>query len=463
MFSLVSGLYQAYLAPSQLNILMVGASGVGKTSILERCKVTQFSTKGKPLHRASKGFESAPNVPIHWLKPSTEDSGKDIQGPSAYGNPINASDASSQLANQKSAGEISGSSATKSHKSGWLCPAPKRYAQAAIDEEEVEENTVVQEMGYLPSPDVRVSRKVSSPRNGTAKSAVTKVSDKVSDNITRSSVSEPANTSNVEGVALEATDDGILSSIPLTGDEMSVVDVLEENKASVTKVKVAPSDPGQQEYDLKAKAKMLAFSKIRRTIGMNVGKITIQGVICNFWDLGGRMFELWERYYNDADAVIFVWKTPYPTDSSNNDQEDENDDDDENALGQFDYARQLSLLEAVRSSIPDDVPFLVLGHVFLETSSTKQSKQGEQKAMSSTSREKIGSQIELSVPQTDIQYSTARLLPHYHNPYQALFFANAANGQGVKAAIDWLIPIAKRQLQVRETRQPVVEKGGVNK
>uniref|UniRef100_A0A7S2YKZ3 Uncharacterized protein n=1 Tax=Entomoneis paludosa TaxID=265537 RepID=A0A7S2YKZ3_9STRA len=168
--------------------------------------------------------------------------------------------------------------------------------------------------------------------------------------------------------------------------------------------------------------------------------------------MGGRMHELWERYYFDSDAVIFVWKTPVEANEEDARKETE---------------LQQSLLEEVRSSIPDDVPFLVLGHIFAE----KRNPTGVGSAPPSGNTTEsnltmpasnISPLSAASSPKTDVMYSTARLLPHYHNPLQALFFVNAANGQGVKSAIDWLVPMAKRQLKVRESR-PVEEIDDVNK
>ena len=47
MFSLVTGLYDSYLANPQIHVLVVGASGVGKTALLERLKVTQVAKRPK--------------------------------------------------------------------------------------------------------------------------------------------------------------------------------------------------------------------------------------------------------------------------------------------------------------------------------------------------------------------------------------------------------------------------------
>ena len=45
MFSLASGIYQSYFVPQQLNILLIGEEGTGKTTLLERIKATQTSRR----------------------------------------------------------------------------------------------------------------------------------------------------------------------------------------------------------------------------------------------------------------------------------------------------------------------------------------------------------------------------------------------------------------------------------
>jgi hypothetical protein len=170
---------------------------------------------------------------------------------------------------------------------------------------------------------------------------------------------------------------------------------------------------------------MLPLDKIRPTIGMNLCKTEICGAKVHVWDLGGKLQDLWERYYDDADAVLFVWRLnrqdvvtlkqpPLPPDNQNDDHD----------TVRVTAEQQMEVLEHVRSSVPDDIPFCLLGNIF-----------------------------QLQPPyncEPDVLYSTSHLLPHYHNPLQALFIANAVSGQGIKSAIEWLISTAKRQQRIRK-------------
>ena len=103
------------------------------------------------------------------------------------------------------------------------------------------------------------------------------------------------------------------------------------------------------------------------------------------------MQDLWERYYDDADAVVFC-------------------------ITSVDHA---VLLEQVRLDIPDDTPFLVFWH-------NLDSNEGE------------------TVPTLD------ELLPHYHSNMMELFEGSAKTGEGVREALEWLVPLAKRQQQLRQ-------------
>ena len=183
---------------------------------------------------------------------------------------------------------------------------------------------------------------------------------------------------------------------------------------------------------------MLPLDKIRPTIGMNLAKVEICGAKVHVWDLGGKLQDLWERYYADADAVLFVWKLSredaqlrkqqqqqhYQSDFADDDDDGDGKDDDDTVRAFVTAELQKKILEQVRSAVPDDVPFCVLGHLFQ-------------------------SQPPYNC-EPDVLYSTSQLLPHYHNPHQALFLANAVSGQGMKTALEWLISAAKRQQRIRE-------------
>lgn len=52
----------------------------------------------------------------------------------------------------------------------------------------------------------------------------------------------------------------------------------------------------------------LPFEKIKTTIGLNIGKITVNHVKLIFWDLGGQqeLQSLWDKYYEECHGIIYV-------------------------------------------------------------------------------------------------------------------------------------------------------------
>jgi len=358
MFSLLSGVYESYFAAQQLNLLVVGAQGVGKTTILERLKVTEFS---KVKTRVNV-VERPQTLPI-----------KEFLGKDAEDMEISAIGSKALSQEPIEVPQKRPSSTNAPRRRLWVCPAPERYRNTDADDDQ--ERVVVYTPQAVTAPPVP-------PKEASA---------------TRSSTH-----GSMESVELGN------SNLPPPQQETAI----------------GHDDDDQKQYDLRPKAKMLPLERIRPTIGMNLGKVDICGALCNVWDLGGRLMDLWERYYTDCDAILFVWKV-----ESDNEQDQDDDSSDDNPPV-ITPARQLRLLEQVRSAIPDDVPFLILGHLHRSIPNCK----------------------------TGIPYSTAQLLPHYHNPCQALFFANARTGKGIRAAMEWLIPLAKRQQRVRERPPTDVEK-----
>lgn len=146
------------------------------------------------------------------------------------------------------------------------------------------------------------------------------------------------------------------------------------------------------------------------------------GAKVSLFDVGGKMKSVWDRYYHDCDGVVFCWKLGGDDPIAGSDSDDDEDDDKRESL---DTARQQELLEQIRKLIPDDVPFLVFGHVFGN----------------------VNTDI------TDRIYGTNLLFPHYHNPMTGLCCGSAKTGAGFQSAMEWLIPLAKRQQKERLYRK----------
>jgi len=180
-----------------------------------------------------------------------------------------------------------------------------------------------------------------------------------------------------------------------------------------------------QQHHLSSKKKMFPLSKIRPTIGTNLAKLDVCGAKCHFFDVGGKLQNLWERYYDDCDAVIFVWKIGEEPKLGKKEGDADDDGSDDEEEEQYDYAQQYSLLQQVRENIGDDIPVLVLGQVFGGN---------------------------LAEPYSQHFFSTDRLMPHYHNPIMRFRCASASTGVGVQEAMTWLIPLTKRQLKERQQR-----------
>jgi GTPase SAR1 family protein len=53
MFGLLTGLYNLYFTPESISVLLIGCDGVGKTALLERCKVTKFTERRFPPSSAT--------------------------------------------------------------------------------------------------------------------------------------------------------------------------------------------------------------------------------------------------------------------------------------------------------------------------------------------------------------------------------------------------------------------------
>jgi hypothetical protein len=167
------------------------------------------------------------------------------------------------------------------------------------------------------------------------------------------------------------------------------------------------------------------------TGGQNLAKLDICAAKCIILDVSGKFQDLWERYYADADAVIFCWRLDHPP--------------------------QHALLEMVRGKISDDIPFLIFGHEFDWTTTTTTTTTSSASAAAASFANQpqspaktnfVGSSSTLLSSLPTI-LPTEGFLPHYHSNLMMAFCGSAHNGAGVRDAMEWLIPLAKRQAKLR--------------
>lgn len=277
MFSLASGVYQSYFAAPQLNVLVIGCESVGKTALLERLKVTEFSKKSP---RTGAG--------------------------------------------------------------GLSCPAPNRYVQARLPDEDIDMGT-----------NEHCIQGNSLQQNGSSQLLAHRSS------------------------SLESMED--VSLLPTTSQPHE----LEQEGGTC------------EEFNVKPGHSMFPMLKIMPTSGTNLAKVPICGCICKFFDVSGKFQDLWVKYYGDSDAVVFCWR-----------------------LG-WNEEHQRTVLEDVRRQIDDDIPVLIFGHIMEDT------------------HENL------------LPTCTSFFISHYTSNMMQVFCGSAKTGQGVKGAMEWLIPLARRQIQLK--------------
>ena len=150
MFGLAAGLYDSYFGTPQLNVLLLGQSGTGKTALLERIKVTRFQSNVKPNVQARIVPNTPPVTPI--LTKRVAVLNRSASHPSPVLNPPSLpptglpqdNGQSSTTTIPKDVGtetstENAPSPVRLSFRQRLACPAPKRYAnnmEADQDEEE---------------------------------------------------------------------------------------------------------------------------------------------------------------------------------------------------------------------------------------------------------------------------------------------------------------------------------------
>jgi hypothetical protein len=132
MFSLLNGVYDSYLAPTELNILVVGPPSVGKTTLLERMKVTRIPNRPTPADITYVPLTAALHEAFVKGGAETPQEGSTTAQPEEQ---ISLSPAKSLVKTTP----LPTPAPVVVHKRRFklsICPAPKRYSKAEQDQEE---------------------------------------------------------------------------------------------------------------------------------------------------------------------------------------------------------------------------------------------------------------------------------------------------------------------------------------
>jgi predicted ATPase len=141
MFSLVSGVYDSYFAPTQLNLLVVGASGTGKTALLERLKVTQFTKNKKQSPQQAQHQQQPQQVPSTLLPLSLRQHHQVLRQSPVISSRNDATIKTKKKPKASKQQQQQQQQATSKRRNFLSCPAPSRYQKKheSSDEEEEDE------------------------------------------------------------------------------------------------------------------------------------------------------------------------------------------------------------------------------------------------------------------------------------------------------------------------------------
>jgi len=416
MFSLASGIYESYFAYPQLNVLLIGAEGVGKTTLLERLKVTEFTRKSPDAKAlASVGITTNRNSSI---KTNTNTNNTKINKSNNNNNNNNGTTNSRNSSGHKNKNKNNSKSTTTRRLS---CPAPSKYRNAAVadDDDEDSDDDGDDETTNQQQQQHQIDSRLGDPQSDDQTQNKKWLNDKQQSSLEDIDFQQQQQPG-VTAVLPKQQQQQFNTSIPeeRPGKDETNAHQDQQNKAYPLK-----------QYDLKSGQKMLPLEKIRPTSGQNLAKINnICGAKCHVFDISGKFQDLWQRYYQDCDAVIFCWR-----------------------LG-WNFDHQRDLLENVRKCIPDDVPFLIFGHVHhhnTTTTTNTNDNKNEGAAAAADQENPDGLVVVVDIDEHLPKYSTEQFLPNYHSNVMQVYCGSAKNGKGVRDAIEWLIPLAKRFAKLR--------------
>lgn len=331
MFGLASGVYQSYFAPPKLSILIVGLDGSGKTALLERIKVTTITSQLDLSSQLPPSHSNGAVVLSNDLVAANNGAafiGRKVGGTSArLPPPLPSTKAarSRKFVNKTAAAAASSSSSAQNYTTG------ENNSTEDEDESKINEAARLFISSDVPPPpfDMNSSttqQKQSSrpplppPNNNKRRDDMNPIND---NNAPRGSVirnmlrcpspqkyTAAAMGGEEDEYNLDEHVDDVANSTTIASSQSGNEEEHDDEKWDEEYLKDYHIDYNDnQQFDVRnSKVKMFPLDKIRPTLGQNLAKLDMCRCKCSLFDLSGaeKMRPLWERYYRDTDAIVYV-------------------------------------------------------------------------------------------------------------------------------------------------------------
>jgi len=312
MFGLVNGVYQNYFAPPKLSILIVGLDGSGKTALLERIKVTNITTQLDVTSQLPPTYSNGAVVFGNSdLVASSNNGGATFNNgrkavPARLPPPLPPSKAARgrkfvDKAASSSVQNIGGETTSREDEDESKINEVARLFITSDVPPPPFDMSSTQQSSRPPLPPNNSKRKDTNDEN---------IRGSLIMNMLRCPSPQKYKAAASEGEEDEYLDEqhDVAQSTAASSQSGNEEDAEEWDDEEYLKDYHIDYNENQQ-FDIKnSKVKMFPLDKIRPTLGQNLAKLDMCGCKCSLFDLSGaeKMRPLWDRYYRDADAIVYV-------------------------------------------------------------------------------------------------------------------------------------------------------------
>mmetsp|Transcript_14873 Transcript_14873/g.22541 ORF Transcript_14873/g.22541 Transcript_14873/m.22541 type:complete len:447 (+) Transcript_14873:157-1497(+) len=301
MFTLASGFYENYLIPPEVSLLIVGLDNSGKTTLLERLKVTDFKSEKQALSGKRISVKPVKEGGVHDRKTGN---GNTQNNASVRRNDVPANDDGDGVMVTKEMGGEDSNKLVAAQRRRFICPSPREYEKD--QQEYVFDGDSIIDQPESEEPKNRKGRNDSArslSSVSTNHSGIVPIHSSRRTSIPPISPHPPISKNNTfEDHYYSNQENNPSTNNTTTKTKSNTIGPNEKKRGK------AKNGKDQKSYDQKPGTKMFPLHLIRPTVGMNLAKFDACKAKVRVMDLGGssKMRNLWERYYCGIHGVAFI-------------------------------------------------------------------------------------------------------------------------------------------------------------